>query len=243
MLAYFRPEFELAANLGYDIPSFTPLTEPKMSAVQTEQILVIPTTVFHKCGHFQGFSDDTSRYLHRILDPEITSYRPRDQMEQDPNFKQLIPYCIFRHTANDGAVSLFQYTRGKGQGESRLHAKCSLGIGGHISSLDAGGNGEGETAAASDSPYSRGMQRELDEEVTIGCDFDQHCVGLINDDQNEVGRVHLGVVHIFDVAEKSVTANEVEIEGAGFEPLSSILDRRDQFETWSQICLDALFSK
>ena len=204
-----------------------------MTAVEVEQILVIPTEVFHQCGHFQGFSGDTSRYLHRILDPAVTDYRPRDLMEEDPSFKQLIPYCIFRHTAEDGSVSIFQYTRGKGQGEARLHAKCSVGIGGHISSEDAD----------DDSPYDRGMQRELREEVTIDCDFDHHCVGLINDDENEVGKVHLGVVHIFDVASQDVTANEVEIEGSGFEPLESIMKRIDQFETWSQICLKALFGK
>lgn len=204
-----------------------------MSAVETEQILVIPTSVFHQCGHFQGFNDDTARYLHRILDPKVTQYRPRDLMEQDPSFKQLIPYCIFRHRADDGSVSLFQYTRGKGQGESRLHAKGSIGIGGHISSLDAD----------DDSPYNKGMQRELDEEVTIGCEFVQHCVGLINDDENEVGKVHLGVVHVFDVVQPLVTANEVEIEGAGFEPLESILSRKEQFESWSQICLEAVFGK
>jgi len=204
-----------------------------MSAVEVEQILVIPTSVFKECGYFQGFSDDTARYLHRILDPKVTEYLPRDKMEEDPSYKQLIPYCIFRHTGDDGSVSLFQYTRGKGQGEARLHAKCSLGIGGHISSIDAD----------DDSPYQKGMQRELDEEVTIACPFDEHCVGLINDDENEVGKVHLGVVHIFDVAEQAITANEVEIEGSGFESLTSILGRIDQFETWSQICLKALFEK
>ena len=204
-----------------------------MEAVEVEQILVIPTSVFKECGYFQGFTADTARYLHRILDPQVTDYLPRDKMEQDPSFKQLIPYCIFRHTAPDGSVSIFQYARGKGGGEARLHAQFSVGIGGHISSLDAD----------DDSPYDKGMQRELDEEVTIGCSYDQHCVGLINDDQNEVGKVHLGVVHIFDVATQEVTANEMEIEGSGFEPIESILGRLDQFETWSQICLKALFGK
>lgn len=204
-----------------------------MTTAEIEQILVIPTAVFHQCGHFQGFTDDTARYLHRILDPNVTQYLPRDQMEEDPDYKQLIPYCIFRHTDDDGNVSIFQYTRGSGQGEARLHTKCSVGIGGHISSLDAD----------DDSPYDKGMQRELNEEVSIGCPFDQHCVGLINDDENEVGKVHLGVVHIFDVADQAVTANEVEIEGSGFEPLQSILGRIDRFETWSQICLEALFVK
>ncbi len=204
-----------------------------MTTAEIEQILVVPTTVFHQCGHFQGFSGDTDRYLSRVLDSQVTDYLPRDKMEVDPSYKQLIPYCIFRHVDGDGNVSIFQYTRGKGQGETRLHAKCSIGIGGHISSIDADDN----------SPYNKGMQRELDEEVAIDCEFEQRCVGLINDDENEVGKVHLGVVHIFEVAAQAVTAKEVEIERAGFEPLESILKRVNQFETWSQICIEALFVK
>ncbi len=58
-------------------------------------------------------------------------------MEDDPSFKQLIPYVLFRWTDADGTVHLFEYLRGSGQGERRLHAKRSVGVGGHISSLDA----------------------------------------------------------------------------------------------------------
>ena len=104
-----------------------------MTAIATEHVLVVPTPVFHALGHFQGFCGDTDRYLKGLLDPAHTSYRPRAAMEQDPTFKQLIPYVIFRHRDQAGRVSLFQYTRGKGQGEARLHAKRSIGIGGHIS--------------------------------------------------------------------------------------------------------------
>ena len=108
-----------------------------MSQVATEHVLVVPTEVFHRLGHFQGFSGDTERYLRGLLDPAHTSYRPRSAMEHDPSFKQLIPYVIFRHRDAAGQTLLFQYTRGKGQGESRLHAKRSIGIGGHISAEDA----------------------------------------------------------------------------------------------------------
>jgi predicted NUDIX family phosphoesterase len=118
-----------------------------------EQILVIPTPVFHSVGHFQGFCDDIDRYLPVILDPVHASYRPRPQMEQDPSFKQLIPYCIFR--CGD---LIFNYKRGTAQGEARLHAKRSIGVGGHVSSVDLGG---------SDSPYLEGMRREIDEEVDV----------------------------------------------------------------------------
>src|SRR5690242_10409953 len=97
--------------------------------VATEQILVIPTQVFHDLGHFQGFHADHAGYLEKLLDPAHTSYRPRPEMEQDPSFKQLIPYVIFTYRSDDGVLQVFQYSRGKGGGEARLHAKRSVGIG------------------------------------------------------------------------------------------------------------------
>ncbi len=199
-----------------------------------EHVLVTPASRLHDLGYFQGFTGDTDRYVTPLLQPEHLSYRPRDAMELDPAFKQLIPYVVFRHQG-EGGVSLFQYTRGSGQGEARLHAKRSIGIGGHISSEDAG-----ESAAASD-VYQAGMQRELTEEVAIETAYSQQCAGLINDDESEVGKVHLGIVHIFDVEQPAVTAREEDIADAGFLPLEQILADIDHYETWSQICLKALF--
>jgi predicted NUDIX family phosphoesterase len=203
-----------------------------MTAVATEHILVIPTSVFHGLGHFQGFSGDIGKYLTGILDPRHTSYRPRPEMENDPSFKQLIPYVIFRHLDASGRTNLFQYTRGKGQGEARLHTKRSVGVGGHISADDA-------TAA---SAYEEGMRRELAEEVVIDTPYTSRRVGLINDDETDVGRVHLGVVHIFDVERPAVRPREDEIIEAGFRPVEELLADLSRFETWSQICLKALFA-
>jgi predicted NUDIX family phosphoesterase len=203
-----------------------------MSQVATEHVLVVPTPVFHRLGHFQGFCGDTERYLRGLLDPAHTSYQPRSAMEQDPNFKQLIPYVIFRYRNPAGQTLLFQYTRGKGQGESRLHAKRSVGIGGHISADDA----------AQTSAYDEGMRRELEEEVVIETSYKGQMVGLINDDESEVGRVHLGVVHLLDVARPAVQPRESEIMDAGFRPVGELLADMGRFETWSQICLKALFA-
>src|SRR5438067_13089831 len=132
-----------------------------MSLVATEHVLVVPTPIFHGLGHFHGFCGDTERYLRGLLDPAHTSYQPRASMEQDPSFKQLIPYVIFRYRDAAGQTMLFQYTRGKGQGESRLHAKRSIGVGGHISADDA----------AQVSAYEEGMRRELEEEVVIDTQY------------------------------------------------------------------------
>jgi predicted NUDIX family phosphoesterase len=86
------------------------------------------------------------------------------------------------------------------------------------------------------------MRRELAEEVFIETSYDAHCVGLINDDQTEVGTVHLGIVHRFDVARPAVRPREAEIVDAAFQPVDQILAELSQFETWSQICMRALFA-
>ena len=74
-----------------------------MSEVQTEQVLVVPTERFHSLGHFQGFSAKPE-LLEQLLLAEHTSYRSRDAVEEDPSFKQLIPYCLFRHTDAEGTA-------------------------------------------------------------------------------------------------------------------------------------------
>ena len=204
-----------------------------MVEVQTEHVLVVPTERFHALGHFQGFSERTE-VLELLLDACHTSYRPRNEVEEDPSFKQLIPYCVFRHLDPSGNTSIFQYTRGSGQGEGRLHAKKSIGIGGHISQLDA-------NAAEDRNPYEEGMRRELEEEIRIDTPYRQRCVGLINDDETPVGKVHLGVVHLFDVEQPQIEPCETEIIAAGFRPCEDILKELEGFETWSQICMRALF--
>ena len=191
-----------------------------------EQILVIPTPVFHQVGHFQGFCSEIDRYLEVILNPQHASYRPRPEMEQDPTFKQLIPYCVFRCNGE-----VFHYQRGTAQGEARLHAKRSVGVGGHVSTLDMDG---------ALTPYLEGMKREIEEEVEIGTGWQEKCVGLINDDETEVGKVHLGIVHIFDLDNPKVVPREKSMINAGFAPPSELVRQIDEFESWSQICLKYL---
>jgi predicted NUDIX family phosphoesterase len=209
--------------------------------VQTEHVLVVPTEVFHRLGHFQGFSPAAHRYLDELLSPANTSFRPRSEMEEDPGFKQLIPYVIFRHRDPHGVEHVFQYTRGKGQGEGRLHSKRSVGVGGHISTLDS--DTLAGDAADGASLYDEGLRRELAEEVNLETRYTARCMGLINDDETPVGRVHLGVVHVFDVERPSVWPREADILDAGFRPVSELLADLARFETWSQICLRALFGE
>jgi predicted NUDIX family phosphoesterase len=206
-----------------------------MSLVAEERILVVPTSLFKSLGYFQGFSRETSRYWPRIVEGDHVEYRARGEMEADPSFKQLIPYCLFRWTDANGDAHLFEYQRGGGSGEARLRAKRSVGIGGHISSIDA------EVGPTHD-VYREGMRRELEEEVIIDTPYKETVVGLINDDETPVGQVHLGMVHLCDVEQPNVRPREADILGARFSPVADILTRLEQFESWSEIAVRALFS-
>ena len=119
-----------------------------------ERVLVIPSCAeLDRLGRFQGFSGEADWYITALLVPELMQYRPRSEVEDDPGYKQIIPYVVLRCNG-----SVFCYTRGKSQGEARLHRLRSLGVGGHVSEEDAKGGKDLDA-------YEAAMRRELDEEV------------------------------------------------------------------------------
>jgi predicted NUDIX family phosphoesterase len=189
-----------------------------------ERVLVVPTSRFHALGVFQGFCPRIADYLPAMLDPAHLQYLPRRLAEDDPNFKQLIPYVVLRWRD-----SVFSYTRGQAGGEARLRALRSLGIGGHICAED------GEASA---DPYRVGMLRELEEEIDLHSTYKERTIGIINDDRSPVGRVHLGIVHIFDVAEPNVHHRDEALAEGAFASLKQLRQLRDEFETWSQFLID-----
>ncbi len=191
------------------------------------RILVVPAAVLDRLGRFQGFCDEPGHYLSALLDPGIARFEPRAAMELDPGHKQIIPYVVFRHGSQ-----VFCYVRGTSQGETRLHKKRSLGVGGHVDEVDA--DGQADMIA-----YQKALARELDEEVILNSHGHMSCVGLINDDSTPVGQVHLGVVHLFELDAPSMLAREEGLADGGFLELDEVRRLREEFETWSQICLDA----
>ena len=206
-------------------------------AATEEHILVIPAATLQNIAPFEGFTKDVERYLEPVLESQSLEFRPRGAMESDPSFKQLIPYVLLRHIDDAGVTRLFTYTRGSGQGEARLHAKRSIGIGGHISTEDA----ETTPGQPDLGPYRNGMMRELTEEVRLATDYTEQCVGMIYDPTTEVGQVHLGVVHIFDVKTQAVTPNEDDICDTGFVTIDDLRANIDHLEIWSRLALEALF--
>ncbi|HEV3146737.1 MAG TPA: phosphoesterase [Gemmataceae bacterium] len=191
-----------------------------------ERVLGIPTERLRQAGIFQGFRAFDSDLFAFLLDPQHLEYRLRGPAEEDPSFKQLIPYVVLRYSS-----LLFHYTRGGKGAEKRLRALRSIGIGGHISA--------DEDSAASD-PYRAGMLRELSEEVEIQTTFRESMFGLINDDSAPVGQVHLGVVHLLELAAPKVSPKEDAIALPGFAPLAELQAATGEFETWSQFVMAAM---
>jgi predicted NUDIX family phosphoesterase len=198
-------------------------------SVPDENILVIKRSLFDELGSFQGLNFEAEKYLGVILSRGNNFFLPRAQAERDPAYKQIIPYVLVAFEN-----SVLHYVRGKKAGEQRLVAKGSIGIGGHMNEAD-------ETFFALDeAAYRAGVEREVNEEIRIDTQFDDRIVALLNDDTTEVGRVHLGIVHVFKLAEPKVQKREAMITNLAFRTRAELMGRRDSLETWSQICLDSL---
>ena len=188
-----------------------------------EYVMVMPQKVLLDAGPFQGISFDTHKFIGLIEDPKATKFRRRQDVEKDPKYKQIIPYVIFRHH-----YSVFSYRRGKLLSEKRLLGNYSIGIGGHISLYDE--NLFTET-------YEHGMEREISEEVVIGSNYEKSLVAFINDDSNEVGSVHFGVVYLFTLEKPIVKPNEKSINDPKFQSIPDLKKNIEKFENWSQICI------
>jgi predicted NUDIX family phosphoesterase len=196
-----------------------------------ENVLVIKRSLFDEIGAFQGLSFEPEKYLKPILSRGNNFFIARPRAESDPAYKQIIPYALIAFQN-----SVLHYVRGKKAGEQRLIAKGSIGIGGHMA----------EDAdrflwhSTDEDTYRAGVEREIKEEISIDTAFEDRIVALLNDDSTEVGRVHLGIVHVFKLKEPKVQKREAMITGLSFLTKEELINRRDSLETWSQICLQSL---
>jgi predicted NUDIX family phosphoesterase len=198
---------------------------------QEEQVLVVERKVLEQVGMFHGLTFDVDRYLHKLFVPGVPRFMPRSQAEVDPAYKQLIPYVLMTY---DGKY--LSYVRGRRAGETRLVGHRSIGIGGHINPSD-------------DMPlfnanfyetYLTAVEREVAEEVSVETSHTDSVVALLNDESNEVGRVHLGIVHYWILDAPEVSKREQMITQMSFMTPAELQEVRDTLETWSGLCLSQL---
>jgi len=163
-------------------------------------------------------------------------YAKRGPLEEDPSRKQLIPYVVVTRGEH-----VFTMRRKRASREARLHDKGSIGVGGHLSAED----GASRRASAFDE-ITAGMMRELGEELALSSRPATHEIfyrGLINDDTNEVGQVHLGIVYHLSIAESvEVSVRETEKLEGSWSKLDELarVASEDKLETWSALLLEPL---
>jgi len=190
-----------------------------------ELVLAVQTAVLAEYIHENGIiTADCDRITARIREHAV--FLPRPDAEADPSHKQIISYVLIRR-----GDAVFSTRRLKQSGEARLHGLISLGIGGHINPVDESGD-----------VLEQGMRRELEEEVAISAEpLSLTPIGFINDDSNEVGRVHLGMLSVMDVpADCEVSVRETDKLVGSWLPIASLASLVPEMETWSQIACAAL---
>ena len=139
---------------------------------------------------FQGVLTDAYKVRHIMKKFDRYFEARRGDAEDNENWKQPIPYTIIKR-----GLEVFSYRRLNTGGEYRLHDQMSIGVGGHMNRINDVRNWNDNLKINS--------YRELNEELNIIVNGtalpEPKILGLINDDSDEVGRVHIGILAVIDL--------------------------------------------
>jgi predicted NUDIX family phosphoesterase len=192
----------------------------------TERVLVLPRAAVPGGTDFHGLRAVDSEGLAelRTAVERHGRYLDRSIAEMDPTHKQLIPYVVVK----DGE-RVFLMHRTDAGGDPRLHGKASIGVGGHLNPVDTGQD-----------PLMAGLRREWAEELLAGWEPEFSLLGLLNDDSNRVGAVHLGVVFTVDAAGRPVDVRERDKLSGTFADAAALAASWERMETWSRLVATSL---
>lgn len=193
-----------------------------------ESVFAIPAAELWKLLTFKdpGLIKADSDVLNKIVQHGL--FRKRSELEENPSFKQIIPYAIISHKE-----SFLLFQRRSGQTEKRLHNKLHLGVGGHV---NPGRSNEPDAQFLIDE-----LKREFFEEVRLTNDSfieDIEFIGFINDESIPVSRVHIGLLYNIRVSDKDVYVNETEKMSAAWIEKQDLAEFYEGMETWTRIAFD-----
>lgn len=198
-----------------------------MSKIKNEQVLVVPENTINFRVFTNGFFGGEPGFFNSILSK--ATFMARDKAETDETHKQLIPYCVIKRNNE-----IFTYQRTVKGGENRLHAKWSLGVGGHVNPVD-------ETVKDHRVTYYSGLARELKEEVDLHGGYGHRTLGYLYLTNSPVDRVHLGCIHLVEIdGLTNLDTAEDCLDNCGFKNYKQLIDNKSKFENWSQIVIEQL---
>ncbi|MGC8634540.1 MAG: NUDIX domain-containing protein [Candidatus Limnocylindrales bacterium] len=187
---------------------------------EAERVLGVPRAILPAGGSWYGLlRDGATGTIEAAF--RAASFRPRAEAETDVTWKQLIPYLVLR----DGR-RIFLMRRTRRGGDTRLYGRYTIGVGGHVN--------------PGDRSLEDALRREWHEELEAQFEPDVHLVGLLNDDSDPVGAVHLGVVYEADAGGRAASVRESEKLQGGFASPEELLRAQDRMETWSRLLVAAL---
>lgn len=193
--------------------------------IPDELVLVVKRECLFPEEAWHGIASVDYHFYEQLIKTH-QEFLPRVRMETDPRYKQIIPYLIFRHEDQ-----YFVMQRKTQASEQRLQGKLSLGIGGHINPSDL----EGATVM----DWAR---REFIEEVDFEGTFDVKFLGILNDDSNEVGKVHAGFVFLLEGTSAQILPRE-EFKSGSLMTLQECKEHYQRMESWSKMVIDLLSSQ
>lgn len=227
-------------RMGKDSNILVVPTAEATRLVKQPQNLLSTTSGAHALQR-KGYAPGSPEILCNLL--SVGEFKHRPQMEEDPSYKQLIPYILVRLGRFTGQMRYLTYVRSRMIGEERLIGKASLGVGGHVDESD-------KQAVFARMDLRKPAMREVTEELHIpdlgarlaNGDASLDLLGFVNDNTDEVGAVHLGVVYELSLlplgTEDGIVPNDNEMTDLQFRLPQDIVDGEffDKLEGWSQIC-------
>jgi len=198
-------------------------TQP-IPAHQEEDILVVKRNTLFPDGDWQGLKVANLEHCLNSIE-QHAEFHPRSQMETDTNYKQIIPYLIFQYEDK-----FFLMQRSSNASEKRLQSKYTLGIGGHVRAEDL----------KQGSSLFDWAQREFHEEVQYEGKFKLGTLGILNDDSDDVGKVHMGLV-LMIFGESDEISVKSELAGGELVTFDKLIEKLPEMETWSQIIVKTLW--
>jgi len=203
-----------------------------------ELVFAFPTDELWKLMTYKkkGLIRESSEVLKKIVQNGL--FLRRSELEEDPSFKQIIPYAIISNKEPERSgvrqsQSFYLFRRTSRQTEKRLHNKFSLGVGGHMNPNDS--------MESKEQYLIDELKRELYEEVKLlnGCSIEEiEFIGFINDDTISVGSVHIGLLYNIHVSNKEVYINETDKMTADWIDKSNLAEFYEGMETWTKITFD-----
>ncbi len=198
-------------------------TSARASSTSRERVLGLPRAAVPGGLGWRGVRSEGSAEVLAAFDA-LGEHRVRAEVEDDPSFQQLIPYVVVR----DGEA-VFLMRRLRAGGDTRLHDRWSIGVGGHVGESDGG--------------LAGGLAREWAEELVADWTPDFRLLGLLNDDSDPVGAVHLGVVYSVQADGRPVAVRETHKLEGHFAAIEEVDALGDRLETWSRLVLDHLLGR